>query len=102
MSPFEALYGRIYNTPIIWSDLVKWMLLGPDMLNEMEQEMQVSKKNLKVAKDKHKIYADQQKVIKEFKVGEHVYLCIKPKKELLEDWFMCQISTSILWAFQDP
>jgi len=38
----------------------------------MEQEMQVIKKNLKVAQDRQKIYADQHRVFKEFKVGEHV------------------------------
>eukprot|EP00253_Pinus_taeda_P016147 PITA_16147 len=53
MSPFEPLYGRSCNTPISWSDLVNMVLIGPDMLVDMEQEMQVR---------------------------EHVYLCIKPKK----------------------
>jgi len=31
----------------------------------------------------HKIYAQQQKEFKEFQVGEHVYLRIKPKKNSL-------------------
>jgi len=39
MSPFEALYGQICNTPISWSDLVNRVLIGLDMLAEMEQEM---------------------------------------------------------------
>ena len=47
MSLFEALYGRICNTPISQSDRVNIVLIGPDMLAEMEHEIQVIKKNLK-------------------------------------------------------
>ena len=39
MSPFKALYGQSCNTPIIWSDPVNMVLIGPDMLTDMEQEM---------------------------------------------------------------
>ena len=47
MSLFEALYGQSCNTPISWSDPVNMVLIGPDMLVEMEQEIQVIKMNLK-------------------------------------------------------
>ena len=42
----EALYGHSCNTPISWSDPVNRVLIGPDMLVEMKQEMQVIKKNI--------------------------------------------------------
>jgi len=58
MSPFEALYGWSCNTPISWSDPVTKVLIGPDMLTEMEWEMEVINKNLKEAQDKHKTYAN--------------------------------------------
>ena len=58
MSLFEALYGWNCNTPISWSDLVNRVLIGSDMLVEMEQEMQVIRKNLKATQDKQKIYTD--------------------------------------------
>ena len=83
MRPFEALYGRSCNTPISWSGLVKMVLIGPDMLEDMEQEMQVIKKNLKATHDRQKSYADGNKFFKEFLVGEHVYLHIKLKKSSL-------------------
>ncbi len=41
MSPFEALYGQSFNAPISCSDPLSRVLIGPDMLEEMEQEMQV-------------------------------------------------------------
>jgi hypothetical protein len=36
MSPFEALYGRPCNTPVRWSNPIKNISFGPDMLKEME------------------------------------------------------------------
>jgi len=39
MSPFEALYGRICNTPISYSDLVNMVLIRLDILMDMDQEM---------------------------------------------------------------
>ena len=83
MSPFEALYGQSCNTPISWSDLVKKVLIGPDMLANMEQEMQVIENKIKVVQDRKKIYAYQNRLFKEFEVGEQVYLHIKPKKSSL-------------------
>jgi len=52
MRPFEELYGRSCNTPISWSGLVSRLLIRPDMLANMEHEMQVIKKNLKATHDR--------------------------------------------------
>ena len=36
LSPFEMLYGRKSNPPISWSNLIDRLMLGPDLLKEME------------------------------------------------------------------
>ena len=36
LSPFEILYGRKCNTPITWSNPVGRLMLGPDLLKELE------------------------------------------------------------------
>ena len=36
LSPFEILYGRKCNTPISWSNPVDRLMLGPDLLKELE------------------------------------------------------------------
>jgi hypothetical protein len=61
MSPFEALYGRKCNIPINWDNPVEKITLGPDMLMELEQKITQIKKNMKVAQDRKKSYAGQQK-----------------------------------------
>jgi hypothetical protein len=45
LSPFEALYGRKCNTPVIWDNLVDRGVVGPDLLREMEEQMIKIKKN---------------------------------------------------------
>ena len=37
MSPFEVLYGCKCMIPLIWSGIEEKLLLGPNMLEEMEE-----------------------------------------------------------------
>ena len=39
MSPFEDLYGRKCNIPIIWNNPVDKITLGPNLLKEMKQQV---------------------------------------------------------------
>ena len=66
MSVFEALYGQSCNNPISWSDPMNKVLIGPNILAEMEEEMHVIKNNLKATQDRKNIYEDQYKMFKEF------------------------------------
>jgi len=66
MSPIEALYGWSCKTPISWSDPVNMVLIGLDMLEDMEWEMKVIKKNLKETWDRKKRYVDHNRFFKEF------------------------------------
>jgi hypothetical protein len=83
MSPFEVLYGRPCNTPVSWSNPIKIITIGPDMLKEMEQQMIQIKKNLKVAQNRQKSYTDRKIATREFKTGDHVYLRVRPRKSSL-------------------
>jgi hypothetical protein len=84
MSPFEVLYGRLCNTPVSWSNPVNRISIGPDMLKEMEHQVTQIKQNLKVAQNRQKIYANQNKTPREFKMEDHVYLRIKPRRSSLK------------------
>ena len=39
LSPFKALYGRQFRNPINWSSPETKLMLGPEMLAEMEEEV---------------------------------------------------------------
>ena len=58
LSPFEILYGRKCNTPISWSSPVDRIMLGPEMLKDMELTVKQVQHNLKVAQDRQNSYAD--------------------------------------------
>ena len=88
MSPFEALYGRQCQTPINWSSTETKLLLGSEMLAEMEAEVKRIRQNLKAAQDRQKIYADKKRPYHEFVVGDHVYVRIKPKRSTMR-WTSC-------------
>jgi hypothetical protein len=49
----------------------------------MEQQMIQIKKNLKISQYRHKRYADRKRTPREFKIGEHVYLRVRPRKSSL-------------------
>jgi len=49
MSPFKALNGRICRSLVSWDNLRNRIGHGPDMLNEMENEVARIQHNLKVA-----------------------------------------------------
>jgi len=58
LSPFEILYGTKCNTPISWSSPIDRIMLGPEMLRDMELIVKQVQQNLKEAQDRQKSYAD--------------------------------------------
>jgi hypothetical protein len=52
MSPFEALYGRKWNTPVSWDNPTDREMVGLELLREMEEKMLKIKQNLKAAQDR--------------------------------------------------
>ena len=84
MIPYEELYGRRCRTPVTWDNPVNRVVLGPELLKEMEQEVVKIRQNLKAAQDRQKSYADKHRVNREFSVGDHVYLRVRAKKSSLK------------------
>ena len=53
MSPFESLYGIKCNTPISWVDNpVDRVVIGSELLKEMEEKMVKIRLNFKIAYDR--------------------------------------------------
>lgn len=51
VSPYEALYGMKFHTPLSWSQPKDRLILGPELLQEMEQIVQKIQQNIKIAQD---------------------------------------------------
>ena len=59
MAPYEALYGRKCRTPVCCTELNEHkVVIGPDIVKDMEKKVQVIRKRLKAASDRKKSYAD--------------------------------------------
>jgi hypothetical protein len=82
MSSFKPLYGRKCNTPISWDNPTNRVMIGPELLREMEEQMVKIRQNLKNAQERKKRYVNKRTTHREFKVGEHVFLKVKAKRSL--------------------
>jgi hypothetical protein len=80
MSPFEALYGWPYHTPLSWSETGKWVIFGPDIVIEAEEKVRQIRANIQTTQSRQKSYTDKRCHPLEFEVGDHVYLRVSPMK----------------------
>lgn len=88
MSPFEVLYGRKCRTPSSWSGPEDRLMLGTEMLKEMEELVKKARYNLKAAQDRQKNFADRKRRFKEYQVGDHVFVRIRTRKSSVQ-WSGC-------------
>jgi hypothetical protein len=84
MAPFEFLYGRPCRTPLSWDRLEDRVLVGPEAIQEMEEQMQSIRQRIKEAQDRQKSYADAHRVDRSYEVGDRVFLWIKLHKRLIK------------------
>ena len=100
MSSYESLYGRKCRTLVTWDNPVNRVVLGPDLLKEMEQEVVKIQQNLKATHDRQKSYADKHRVNMDFSVGDHVYLRVKAKKISLNLGSCAKLSPRYCGSFE--
>jgi hypothetical protein len=80
MSPFEALYGRKCQTPLMWSNVGERALEGPDFVKEAEEKVALIRKRLLEAQSRQKSYADNRRRELRFEEGDFVYLKVSPMR----------------------
>ena len=78
MAPYEALYGRRCRTPMCWTELNEHKVIGPDIVKDTEEKVQVIRKRLKAASDRQKSYADLKRRDIAYEVGDKVFLKVSP------------------------
>ena len=78
MAPFEALHGKACCTPLCWSEVGERPLVGPVIIEETTQNVQVIKANMKAAQDRQKSLADRHATGRVYDVGDGVFLKLSP------------------------
>ena len=68
MAPFEALYGRPCRSPTRWWESTDKILLGPDMIREISEKIDLIRRRMKAAQDRQKSYADKRSCLRDLVV----------------------------------
>jgi hypothetical protein len=84
MAPFEFLYGRPCQTPLSWDRLEDRVLVGLEVIQEMEEKMQTIRQRIKEAQDRHNSYANAHRVDRSYEVGDRVFLWVKMHKSSIK------------------
>ncbi|RVW59177.1 Transposon Tf2-2 polyprotein [Vitis vinifera] len=80
MAPYEALYGRPCRSPLCWIEMGESHLLGPEIVQETTEKIQLIKEKLKTAQDRQKSYADKRRRPLEFEEGDWVFVKVSPRR----------------------
>ncbi|KAM2280565.1 hypothetical protein ACFX1S_041275 [Malus domestica] len=83
ISPFKALYGKPCRTPLCWSEVGERVLVGPEIVDETTQNIQVIKVNLKATHDQQKSITDRHSTDKVYKVDDWVFLKLSLWKDVV-------------------
>ena len=76
------------------------LMLGPKMLKEMELTVKQVQSNLKVAQDRQKSNADRNRTPREFVIGEHVFVKVKPRKSSFKLESYAKVAPRYCGSFQ--
>nr|GFA76334.1 putative reverse transcriptase domain-containing protein [Tanacetum cinerariifolium] len=80
---FEALYGRKCRSPILWAEIEESSLIGPELIQKMNDKVLLIKEKLKSTRDRQKSYADNWHKSLESEVGDQVMLKVSPWKGVI-------------------
>nr|GEX33745.1 hypothetical protein [Tanacetum cinerariifolium] len=81
---FEALYGRKCRSPVLWAEIGKSSLIGPELVQETTDKVVLIKEKLKAAMDRQKSYVDNRRKPLKFEVRDRVLLKVVLIKEKLK------------------
>ncbi|GJX07484.1 ribonuclease H-like domain-containing protein [Tanacetum coccineum] len=71
------------RSPVLWAEIGKSSLIGPELVQETTDKVVLIKEKLKSARDRQKRCADNRRKPLEFEVGERVMLKVSPWKGVI-------------------
>ena len=83
MAPYGALYGRRCRTPMCWTKLNEHKIIGPDLVGDTEEKVQIIQQRIKAASDRQRSYANLKRKDIEYEVRDKVFLKVSPWKKIL-------------------
>ncbi|XP_075096565.1 uncharacterized protein LOC107786335 [Nicotiana tabacum] len=83
MASYKALYGRRCRSPIGWFEVGEAELLGPDLVYQAMEKVNLIQRHLKTAQNRQKSYSDVQCRDLEFQVDDWLFLKVSPMKGVI-------------------
>lgn len=83
MAPFEALYGRSCRSPSCWAEVGDSLLLGPDMVRETTEKIEIIRRRLLTAQSRQKSYFDPKHRDVVIQEGDFVFLKVSPMRGVM-------------------
>src|SRR6266566_1927293 len=80
MAPFEVLYGCKCRTPLNWSETGDRSLVGPDIIQQAEEQVCIVREHLRTAQSRQKSNYDCKHKMMVYQPGEKAYLLVTPMK----------------------
>ena len=80
MTPYEALYGRPCRSLTCWTKVGERPYMGSNLVRDTSEKVDLIRKHLLMDQSWLKSYVDRRQCPLEFKVGDHVFLKVMPKK----------------------
>ncbi|XP_059623127.1 uncharacterized protein LOC132266290 [Cornus florida] len=100
MAPFKALYSRPFRSPICWTEVGETAALGLDIVLETNEKIKLIKQRLLTTQSRQKSYVDKRRRPLSFKVGDHVFLRVSPRKGLMRFWKSGKLSPRFIRPFE--
>ena len=100
MAPFEALHGRPCRSPICCTKVGERPTIGPDLIRDTSEKVGLIRKHLFTAYSWQKSYADRRRRPLECDAGDHVFLKIMPKREVVRFGKLGKLSPSYIEPFE--
>ncbi|XP_020081017.1 uncharacterized protein LOC109704665 [Ananas comosus] len=80
MVSLEALYGRKCRFPIHWNEVGERIVLGLDVIQEVEEKVRLVRQRLLTAQLRQQSYTNKRRKNLEFAVGDRVLLKVSPMR----------------------
>ena len=80
MALYKAMYGRPCRSPLCWTEVGESSITGPDLIRDTSKKVSMIRQRLLTAQSRKKSYVDVRRRPLEFKVSDHVFLKVMPKR----------------------
>ena len=100
MAPYEALYGRPCRSPLGWTKVGERSITGPDLNRDTSEKVSLIRQRLLTAQSRKKRYAGVRRRPLEFEVGDHVFLKVMLKREVVRFGKRGKLSPRFIGPFE--